>query len=66
MLFQPTQQELSDEEVAAVLRQAIAGGGRLSRQADVFLAGICADHLVDGLRDAGLIVARPVRWQLHW
>jgi hypothetical protein len=65
MLFQPAQQELSDEELAAVLRQAIAGGGRLSRQADVFLAGICAEHLVEGLRAAGLFVARPVRWQLH-
>jgi hypothetical protein len=65
MLFQPPQQELSDEEVAAILRRAIASGGRLSRQADVFLAGVCADHLVDGVREAGLIVARLVRWQLH-
>jgi hypothetical protein len=65
MLFQPPQQELSDEELAAVLRQAIVRGERLSRQADVFLAGICAEHLVEGLRDAGLVVARPVRWALH-
>jgi hypothetical protein len=65
MLFQPPQQELSDAEIAAILRQAIARGGRLSRQADVFLASVCANHLVDGLREAGLIVARPVRWQLH-
>jgi hypothetical protein len=65
MLFQPPQQELSDEEIAAILRQPIARGGRLLRHADVFLAGVCADHLVDGLREAGLIVARPVRWQLH-
>ena len=65
MLFQPPQQELSDEEIAAVLRQVITRSGRLPRQADVFLAGICAEHLVEGLREAGLIVARPVRWQLH-
>jgi hypothetical protein len=31
----------------------------------VFLAGVCAHHLVEGLRDAGLIVARPVQWRLH-
>jgi hypothetical protein len=31
----------------------------------VFLAGVCAHHLVEGLRDVGLIVARPVRWRLH-
>jgi hypothetical protein len=50
---------------AAVLRQSIAAAGRLSRQADLFLAGICAEHLVEGLRAAGLIVARPPQWQLH-
>jgi hypothetical protein len=65
MLFQPPQQELTDEEIAAVLRQSIAGSGRLPRDLDVFLAGICAEHLVDGLRAAGLIVARPMRWRLH-
>jgi hypothetical protein len=58
-------QELSDEEVADALRQSIANAGRLPRHADVFLAGICADHLVDGLRAAGLIVIRPVKWRLH-
>ena len=65
MLFQPPQEELTDEEIAAVLRQSIAWGGRLSRSTDVFLAGICAEHLVDGLRQAGLIVARPLEWRLH-
>ena len=65
MLFQPPQEELSDEEIAVVLRQSIAGGGNLSRSADVFLAGISAEHLVEGLRAAGLIVARPVQWRLH-
>jgi hypothetical protein len=65
MLFQPPQEELSDEEIAAVLRQSIACAGRLPRHADVSLAGVCAEHLVDGLRAAGLIVARPVQWRLH-
>jgi hypothetical protein len=64
MLFEPPHEELSDEEIAAVLRQTIAAG-RLSRHADVFLAGVCAEHLVDGLRAAGLLVVRPVRWRLH-
>jgi hypothetical protein len=65
MLFEPPQQELSDEEVVAVLRQSIASAGWLPRHADLFLAGICAEHLVEGLRAAGLIVARPVQWRLH-
>ncbi len=65
MLFQPPNEELSDEEIAEVLRQTIAGAGRLPRTADVFLAGICAQHLVEGLRAAGLIVARAAEWRLH-
>jgi hypothetical protein len=48
MLFQPPQEELSDEEIATVPRQTIACAGRLQRHADVFLASICAKHLVDG------------------
>jgi hypothetical protein len=65
MLFEVPHEELSDEEPAAVLRQSIAAAGRLSRQADLFLAGVCAEHLVDGLRAAGLVVSHPQRWQLH-
>jgi len=42
MLFQPPQEELSGGEVAAVLRHA-----------NVSLAGVCAEHLVDGLRADG-------------
>jgi len=65
VLFIPPHDELTDEEIAAVLRQSIANAGRLPRQAEVFLAGICAEHLVEGLRAAGLLVVRPVRWRLH-
>ena len=56
MLFEPPHEELSDEEIAAVLRQSIAAAGRLSRQADLFLAGVCAEHSVDGA------TARPDCW----
>jgi hypothetical protein len=49
----------------AVLRQSIATAGRLSRQADIFLSGVCAEHLVDSLRAAGLLVIRPAQWRLH-
>ena len=55
----------TDEEIADVLRQSIASADRLPRHADVFLAGICAEHLVDSLRAAGLQVIRPAQWQLH-
>jgi hypothetical protein len=65
MLFAYPHEELSDEQVTDVLRQSIADAGRLPRHADLLLAGICAEHLVDGLRSAGLIVIRPVEWRLH-
>jgi hypothetical protein len=65
MLFETPPDELSDEEIAAVLRQSIAAAGRLSRLADVYLAGICAEHLVDGLRAAGLLVVRPAQRKLR-
>ncbi len=63
MLFETPHDELSDEEIAAVLRQSITCAGRLPRHADVFLAGICAEHLVEGLRAAGLMVIRPLEWR---
>ena len=65
MLFAPPHDQLSDEEIAEVLRLSIANAGRLPRNADVFLASICAEHLVDGLRAAGLLVVRPIQWSLH-
>ena len=58
-------EELSDADIVAVLCEAMAGAGRLPRSADVYLAGICAEHLVDRLRAAGLQVIRPVQWQVH-
>ena len=65
MLFQPPHEELSDADIVAVLCEAMSGAGRLPRSADVYLAGICAEHLVDRLRAAGLQVIRPVQWQVH-
>jgi len=65
MLFVQPHDELSDQEIADVLRQSIVSAGRLPRHADVSLAGICAEYLVDGLRAAGLLVVRPVQWRLH-
>jgi hypothetical protein len=61
MLFEPSHEELSDEEIAAVLRLSIASRGRPTS----FLSAVCAEHLVDGLRAAGLLVIRPVRWEPH-
>ncbi|MGA9014788.1 MAG: hypothetical protein WB509_20045 [Acetobacteraceae bacterium] len=43
----------------------MAAAGRLSRQADVYLAGVCAEHLVDRLRAAGRLVIQPSQWRLH-
>ena len=55
MLFVRPHQELSDKEIAEVLRQSIAIAGRLPRHAAVFLAGICAEHLVDELSHGGIV-----------
>jgi hypothetical protein len=59
MLFEIPHHELTEAEIAAVLRDAIAGAGRFPRHIELCFAGICAEHLVDGLRLAGLIVIRP-------
>ena len=56
MLFVPPHEELSDNEIAEVLRQSIATAGRLPRHSDLLLAGICAEHLVDGFRAARLLL----------
>jgi hypothetical protein len=58
MLFDPIFDELSDAEIAWILRQSIAGSGRLPRDVDLYMAKISAEHLVDG-RAAGLHVIRP-------
>jgi hypothetical protein len=51
--------QLSDAEIAAVLRDSIAGSGRYSRLIDLQFAALCAEHLVTSLRLAGLIVVQP-------
>ena len=65
MLFAEPHEELSDEEIVDVLRQSIVNARRLPRHADLYLACVCAEHLVEGLRAAGLLVIRPAQWRLH-
>ena len=43
MLFQIPGQELPDAEIAAILRDIIAGAGRCPRQIELNFASICAD-----------------------
>jgi hypothetical protein len=64
MLFQIPGHELSDAEVAAILRDIIAGAGRYPRHIELNFASICAEHLVDGLRLAALRVIRPAPLRL--
>ncbi len=54
-------QPVADAEVAAVLAAAIRDGkgGTMSREAEMFLAGVCAEFLVERLALAGLRVVRP-------
>jgi hypothetical protein len=48
---------LSDDEIAAILRRAICGrGGRGGREADLYLATLSAERLVDELRLVGAVV----------
>ena len=63
-LFPDPRRNATDEEVIHVLRIAIARGGRLPRMAELFLSGVCAEHLVDELHLADLEVVRkaPVRF----
>lgn len=64
-LFPDPRQNATDEEVIHVLRIALSRGGRLPRMAELYLSGICAEHLVDELHLADLEVVRraPVRFR---
>jgi hypothetical protein len=63
-LFPDLRPTATDEEVMAAFRVAISRGGRLPRLAELYLSSICAEHLVDELRVAGLeIVKRPEQRQ---
>jgi hypothetical protein len=64
MPFEIPHHELSDAEIAAVLRDTIAGAGRFPRHVELCFSAICAEQLVDGLRLAGLIVIRPAPLRL--
>ena len=48
-------------KVEAALAEAIrsSAGGQMTRNAEVFLAGVCAKHLTDHLALAGFVVVRP-------
>jgi hypothetical protein len=56
--FPGSRPTVTDDELVAVFRSAIARGGRLSRMADLHLNAVCAEHLVHELRVAGLEVVR--------
>ena len=64
MLFDIPHHELSDTEIAALLRDIIAGAGRFPRNIELCFASIGAEHLVEGLRLAGLVVIRPAPMRL--
>jgi hypothetical protein len=55
-LFPEPRPTVPDEEVVETLRAAIARAGRLPRSADLLLCGLCAQHPVKELHDAGLDV----------
>ena len=61
MLFPPPVRELSDAELAEILRDAIMASSTGRRDIDLALVGVRAEALVDRLRLAGLVVGRVER-----
>ena len=60
-LFPDPRPTATNEEVVSVLRGATMRGSGLPRSADLLLSGLCAEHLVDQMRSAGLeVVRRPM------
>jgi hypothetical protein len=57
----PLLQPVSDAELAAVLAAAIRDGksGTMTRGAEIFLATVRAEFLVERIVAAGLVVMRP-------
>ena len=56
----PTRQEMSDDDIAALVRRAILRkAGRGGREADLYLATVSAEQIVDELRQAGAVVTLP-------
>jgi hypothetical protein len=54
----PEPRPLSDEEAAEALKAALAGpGGTLTRTADLYLASMAAEALVERLWRAGVVLA---------
>ena len=51
-------QPLTDDELTAWLRAAMAASHNLTGRADLFMAGVCAERLVDLFRLADLLVVR--------
>jgi hypothetical protein len=58
--LRPTVEVVHDEDLVGVLAEAIRDGkgGSMTRRAEVFLATICADFLVERMALAGLVVIR--------
>jgi hypothetical protein len=54
----------TDDELTAALAAAIqlGGGGKLTREADGYMAGVCAERLTDQLALAGFVFLRRVPW----
>lgn len=64
MVFDIPHHELSDAEIAAVFRDIIAEAGRYPRHIELQFTAFGAQHLVEGLRLAGLVVIRPTPMRL--
>lgn len=61
---EPRAKPLQEDELAAILAAAILDGrgGCMSRDAESYLAGVCAKYLVDRLALAGVVAVRNARW----
>jgi hypothetical protein len=59
--FDDPPRELSDTELTDMVHGFIVRGMHLSREADLFLASLCAGHLVQQLRAEGVMAVKPAR-----
>jgi hypothetical protein len=56
----PVRREVSDDDVATLVRRAILRkAGRGGREADLYLATVSAEQIVDELRQAGAVITLP-------
>ena len=65
-MVEPGFTEIADEDLVAVLEAAlVSGGGKVTRETDLYMCSVAAEHLAHRLAVAGLKVVR-LRQRDRW